>query len=371
MKSQRGRVALVLGLVLSSFMLAACGGGASSAGSGSGNTGASNAVPAGISDAQVGRDSAASTVSSTSTTHLDRVILIYMENQGFDNVIGHDDANGNPDTPYITSTALKYGLATFYFGVTHPSLPNYLAFLGGYTNGISDDNPSCYAVPNPAPNCHRIDYQNFIDQLESHNISWEAFMQSMPSVGYLGPRYPTTGPTLYAQKHNPYVYYSDIATNAARLKKIVPLDNNASQLAAALSNPVTAPRFVWITPDQCHDMHGTSTCSDNDALLRAGDAYLKTLITTIQQSPSFTSNSAIFVVWDENDYSSNLGCCLPAAVGGGHIPAFVITPRYTTPIRVSAEMNHYALLHTIETTFGLPPLENAAKVPPALLPLLP
>lgn len=371
MKTQRGFVVLVFGLVTSAFALAACEGGASG-GSTSGGGTALTTVPAGISDAQAaGRNTAASVVAA-STTHLDRAIVVYMENQGFDDVIGHNDMNGNPDTPYITNIALKYGLATFYFGVTHPSLPNYLALIGGYTNNISDDNPSCYAVPKQAPKCHRIDYYNFVDQLESKNLTWAAFEQSMPSAGFLGPQFPASGDALYAQKHNPFVYYSDIATNPARLKKIQPLDDNASQLKTALSNPATAPNFIFVVPDQCHDMHGTKTlCNNNDALLREGDNYVKTLVTTIQQSPAFTSNSALFIVWDENDYSSNIGCCTAQNVGGGHIASIVITPRYTTPIRIAQEANHYTLLHTIESTFGLPPIHEAAKVPAGLLPLLP
>jgi hypothetical protein len=320
--------------------------------------------------AQAGRAGTASLAAST--MHLDRAIVIYMENQNFDQVIGHNDASGKADTPYITSIALRYGLATFYFGVTHPSLPNYLAFVGGYDNNISDDNPSCFAVPSQVPNCHRIPYQNLVDQLETNHMTWAAFMQSMPSVGYLGPRFPTAGPVLYAQKHNPFVYYTDIATNSARMKRIMPLDDSASQLRTALTDPATAPQFIFISPDQCHDMHGTTTCTDTDAVLRAGDDYVKTLVTTIQRSPAFTSNSAIFITWDENDFSSTLGCCgSSAGNGGGHVATIVITPRYTTPIRISAASNHYTLLRTIETTFGLPPLVKAAQVQPELLPLLP
>jgi phospholipase C len=310
------------------------------------------------------------TKATATTTSLNRIFVVYMENQGFDDVIGHDDANGNPDTPYITSIALKYGLDTLYFGVTHPSLPNYLALIGGYTNNISDDNNSCYA-PSPGPGCHSIPYINLVDQLESKHISWAAYEQSMPTPGYLGSRYPTSGPVLYAQKHNPFVYYTDIATNPSRRDKVLPLDNNATQLHAALANAATAPRFVFIAPDQCHDMHGTTTCTNYDALLREGDIYLHTLVQTITSSPSFTSNSALFIVWDENDYSSNLGCCSSPQVGGGHIAAIVITPRYTHPIQSAALANHYNLLHTIESAYGLAPLNKAGTVPASLFELLP
>ncbi len=314
---------------------------------------------------------ASATSVRANTTSVNRAFVIYMENQGYDDVIGHADPSGNLDTPYITNLAFHYGLETDYFGVTHPSLPNYLALTGGSTNNINDDNASCYAVPSPGAGCHSIPYKNLVDQLESAHISWVAYEQSMPTVGYLGVRYPATGPVLYAQKHNPFVYYTDIATNAARRDHILPLDNSATQLKAALSNPATAPRFVFIAPDQCHDMHGTSTCPSGDALLRAGDNYVQTLVTTIMHSPSFTSNSVIFLTWDENDYSSNIGCCVTFVGGGGHVPTIVVTPRYTHALQIANEANHYALLRTIEAGYGLAPLDQAGLFQPVLFNLMP
>lgn len=193
----------------------------------------------------------------------------------------------------------------------------------------------------------------------------------MPTPGYLGVQYPAPpGPRLYAQKHNPFVYFNDIATSRARLSHIVPLDNAASQLSRALANPLSAPRFVYIVPDQCHDMHGASTCQNNDALLRAGDTYAAALVNIIKRSSSFTSDSAIFLTWDENDFSSNLGCCNSPPIGGGHVATIVITPRYTHQILSAQPANHYSLLATIEDALGLSRLSYAKFAQPlfALLP---
>ena len=62
---------------------------------------------------------------------LDRVFVILMENHGFDQVVGPLQPGANSEqpnapllTPFITQLALTQGLQTFYFGVTHPSLPN-------------------------------------------------------------------------------------------------------------------------------------------------------------------------------------------------------------------------------------------------------
>jgi len=308
---------------------------------------------------------------------IDRVFLIMMENQNFDEVIGRYATEDVPPpsypvTPYITSLASTYGLATLYFGVTHPSLPNYLSQIGGDWFNVSDDNPSCAVQPPQVP-CHAlIKGQNLIDQIEASGRTWIAYEQSMPSVGYLGNTWPTSGSTvLYAMKHNPFVYFQDIATNPARLAKIVPY-NKESDIAASLSNPATAPQFVYIVPDQCHDMHGTGACpgypdagGDNgppayNALLLAGDKAVKNLVYTITSSRAFTPRSIIVVVWDEDDYYSSLGCCKSPRIGGGHIAAIVIPGTYTGARRDATLYNHYSLLKTIEDGWGFARLRNAA-----------
>jgi phosphatidylinositol-3-phosphatase len=64
------------------------------------------------------------------------VILIMMENHGTDTLFGNKQ-----DAPFlnelIAEPGVRYG--TQYYGVTHPSLPNYLALIAGDDMGIHDD----------------------------------------------------------------------------------------------------------------------------------------------------------------------------------------------------------------------------------------
>ncbi len=304
-------------------------------------------------------------------SRFDRVFVIQMENQGFDDVIGHNDGTSNcgppespgcPDTPYITFLATNFELATMYFGTTHPSLPNYLSQFGGDFFGIHDDNPSCAVQPPQQPCDALINGSSFIDTLEAAGGSWLAFEQSMPAPGYLGPSFPQIpgGPTLYAMKHNPFVYFKDVVDNPIRLARILPY-HNVSDIAVKL-NAGSVPNFVYIVPDQCHDMHGTSTCSNNDALLREGDSHVRDLVEAITSSQAFTRHSMIVVVWDENDYSSNLGCCLSPFPGGGHTVAIIIPGTVGgAPIRSARLYNHYSLLKTLEDNWGLLRLRNTAS----------
>ena len=63
-------------------------------------------------------------VSSAGVSHghgvprYNHIVEIMMENTSYPTIIG------NPLAPNINALASKYGLATDYFGVTHPSEPN-------------------------------------------------------------------------------------------------------------------------------------------------------------------------------------------------------------------------------------------------------
>jgi len=64
------------------------------------------------------------------------VILIMMENHGTDTILGNTE-----DAPFLNALIAERGVryATQYYGVTHPSLPNYLALAAGDDMGIHDD----------------------------------------------------------------------------------------------------------------------------------------------------------------------------------------------------------------------------------------
>src|SRR5579872_3916002 len=81
----------------------------------------------------VGANSVSTSPSSPSTATIQHVIIILMENHEYSAIIG------NKSLPYENNLANTYALATNYFSVTHPSLPNYLALTGGTTFGLASD----------------------------------------------------------------------------------------------------------------------------------------------------------------------------------------------------------------------------------------
>src|SRR5262249_31742560 len=146
---------------------------------------------------------------------------IVEENHGFTDVIG------NPAAPNLNALANRFGVATNYFGVTHPSEPNYVALLGGNFFGIADDNP--YFI-------NSVDKPNLVTQLDHTGIAWKAYLQSVPYAGYEGICYPAKcngSPDidpLYVSKHDGIQNYAP-ARNPRDWGRQVPIEQLATDLA--------------------------------------------------------------------------------------------------------------------------------------------
>ena len=322
------------------------------------------------------------TSSESAIPHFQHIVEIMMENTSYNEIIG------NPNAPNLNALASKYGLATDYFGVTHPSEPNYVANIGGDFFGIQDD-AQFYCTPAMSgsdPHCggvtvnHTIDAANVASQLADAGLTWKGYFQSLPPTppaGQLiasgpnanGPytyKYPSNSNALYASKHNPFVNFT---TTQGDVANMVP----DSQLSSDLAND-SLPSLGYVVPDQCHDMHGTGSCTGTNALVSTGDTYVANLVDEITASKSWQQGrDAIVVTWDEDDFSDQgqpgTGCC-GADPGGGHIATIVITNKGPYPITDGTAYNHYSLLRSIEDAFGLPTLVHAGDADvPAMTPL--
>jgi phosphatidylinositol-3-phosphatase len=268
---------------------------------------------------------------SGSTTTASRVAVIVMENQEYGGVIGSAAA------PFINGLARCYALALRMYAVTHPSLPNYLALTGGSTFRINSD---CTA-------CSVRGATSLVDQLERDHISWRAYMEDLPHPCFTG-----AGAGEYAKKHDPFVYYTRVVNNPSWCGRVVPLtDLGADERDGAL------PRFIWITPNLCHDMH--------DCSVATGDRFLSSLVPPLLRS--LGAHGVLFITWDEG--TSNSGCCRVAS--GGHIATIVAGPGAKRGGRLNTPTDHYSLLQTVEDLLGLPRLRAAAcPCTNSLMPLL-
>jgi phosphatidylinositol-3-phosphatase len=127
-----------------------------------------------------------------------------------------------------------------------------------------------------------------------------------------------------------------------------------NELKTELDDPTSAPRFIYIVPNQCNDQHGLKSCQIDS--VTAGDVFLSQTVPAIINSPSFTERSVLFILWE--DGQEDTGCCGNA--GGGRVPLIAVT-KDAQSIKGTTPSNHYSLLATIEDGFKLPRLANAEK----------
>jgi hypothetical protein len=302
-------------------------------------------VAAVVMTASVGSASAST---SASLPRYDHVFMIVEENHAYQDIIG------NPAAPTLNALAEHYGVATQYYGVTHPSGPNYVAMLGGGTFGVnSDDAYWLFGVNAPS----------LTDQLDAAGLAWRGYYEGMPYPGYRGYCHPVRclgipdSDTLYIAKHNGIVYFHGVNSNPAELQKMVPLGGLTTDLG---NNRV--PQFSYVIPDECHDMHGAPpVCVDsgdpgdiNDNwLVSTADAFVARTVHQITNAPVWKrGNDAIVIVFDEGD--DNASCCgLPSGNAGGRALAIVVTNHGPRGLQDSTPYDHYSLLATLEGTAGV------------------
>src|SRR5205085_7461637 len=125
--------------------------------------------------------------------HFSKVIVILIENEEYSSIIG------DPTAPYINSLAAGGALATQYYAVSHPSLPNYLALTGGSTFGVTTD---C------APGASCTGGTSVVEEMAAAGIGWRAYMEDMPSPCA------QADAGQYAVRHDPFVYYNGIVAGS-------------------------------------------------------------------------------------------------------------------------------------------------------------
>jgi hypothetical protein len=255
------------------------------------------------------------------------VIWIWMENQSYDAVIGSRSA------PFLASLGRQCGLATSYRGITHPSLPNYIAA----TSGLSRHALGRFATDcSPSANCSTAAKSIF-----AQAPSWRAYEESMPRPC------DRHDAGLYAVRHNPPAYYRPLGLEC--LRNDLPID----RLDGALTRN-SLPAFSFITPNTCHDGH--------DCSVGSADAWLAREVREIVRSDSYRSGATVlFITYDEGAGDIPVDCgAYPHAVSC-HVATVVVSPSTPPGTRSAERFNHYSLLRTTEDLLGLRPLGMAAR----------
>ena len=239
----------------------------------------------------------------------DHIVLVMFENHAYSQI------NGSSSAPTFNSLAGQGAKFTQAYGVTHPSQPNYAAIFSGSTQGLTSD--SCP---------HTYSGSNLGKQLIDAGKTFKGYSESMPSDGYTG-----CSSGQYQRKHNSWVNFSNVpATNNLRYSAFPSSANYAS-----------LPTVSFVTPNMCNDMH--------DCSVGTGDTWLKNNLTAYATWAK-THNSLLIITFDEDNGGSS-----------NHIfTAFV--GAHTQVGTFSNQINHYNVLSTIESSYGLTHLNSAAAV---------
>jgi len=271
------------------------------------------------------------TATATGGNAQPHVMIVVMENQEYDDVIGSSAA------PYLNKLATQFGLATDYHARTHPSLPNYIDLIAGSTLNIGSDCTDCTAD----------DGDTLVDQLAKQDIHWTAYMGGMPSPCFQGAEYPPGTTDGYAKKHDPFLYFDHLRSDPSACNNVVPESRLKGDLGGG-----RATSFIWVSPNLCDDGHNT----DSGCGLGASDRWLAGNIPAVLASSWYSQEGIVIVTWDEG--SSNSACC--GGAHGGRIATLVISKSTKPGARMDTPVDHTGTLRTVESLYGLGFLRTAA-----------
>ena len=320
---------------------------------------------------------AAAAPTATGVPRFDHVIVLVEENEGYSSTYG-------PGSPAVYLNRTLRPLATTadqYYATGHASLDNYIALTSGQPNTASTAS-DCLGQNLYMCAANQQQFasgRNIADQVEAAGLSWKAYMDgtNRPCVHadyavtaaadtYQGngatPTNAGAGPD-YADRHNPFVEYSDIVGDPARCAAhVVPY----AQLARDIARDAV-PAYGFITPDTCHDGHDAPCADGRPGGLASADAWLReggnamAIVNYV-----LGHNGLLLITTDEAAASDTGGCCHGGVLGtagqGGRVGLLAFCTR-CAPGRVThTAYDHASLLRTVEDTFGISEhLNNAAS----------
>lgn len=254
----------------------------------------------------------------------DHIVIVMEENRDFADIVG---ARTQPNiswsvvrpsqltqAPYIRQLAKTGNSLSNMFAEAHPSQPNYLALFSGSTQGVEGDNVPAQQFTSPS----------LAGQLIAKGLTFAGYSEDLPQTGFLGVK---SGE--YARKHNPWSDFTDVPASANLPFSAFPSDYSK------------LPTVSFVVPNQLNDMHSGS--------IRAADQWLKSKIGPYAKWAR-AHNSLLIVSWDEGRSTNQIATIFY----GSHVRR----GRSTLP------SDHYRILRTIESIYGLQPLGEASNRAP-------
>ncbi len=287
--------------------------------------GATAATPAPVTPAPVTPAPVTPATGSAGRATVTKILVIMEENHSAGQVFPSG-------MPYLWQLARRFGRATDWGAIGHPSLPNYLAILAGSAFNYPSDCAPAAGCRYPGP--------TVFGQAIAAGRTARAYEESMPSRCAAA----SSGP--YDVNHNPWAYFPA----EARLcrSRDVPAGTPARGRLAADARAGSLPDVGLVTPNVNHDAH--------NGTLAAADGWLRSWLPVLMSGPDWRARRlAIAIVFDEGETTQRVPFVLIAAGVSGAVDR--------------RPANHYALTRLIDEiarTRLLRAAATAANIAPSL-----
>ncbi|WP_406115676.1 alkaline phosphatase family protein [Streptomyces sp. NBC_01014] len=245
-------------------------------------------------------------VGSTAVPKPDHVVMVMMENHGYDDILNNTSDKPQDQAPYIKSLVAQGASFTNSYGITHPSLPNYYALLSASDTVRTSDFPAPSSV----------DADNLPNQLVTHGYSFADYADQALPTQWL--RYKTT---------------PGVPGN------LNPMDKRQEEFPTTQDGFAELPTVSFYVGNGMQSMH--------DGSIAQGDAFVKNTFGSYIQWAR-THNSLFVLTWDEDDFT-------PA----NHIPTIMVGPMAEAG-EYSEKINHYSVLRTLLDMYGLDHINHTA-----------
>jgi len=245
---------------------------------------------------------------------------------------------GSKSAPYINGKLLPAGAHCEAYYAAPPQIaqsePNVVWLEAGQDFGFVNNNP-------PTTN-HTASTDHLVDQLEAAGITWKAYVENA-TAGVC----PIVDQPPYHTYNVPFLFFDDVVGNppSASAKRciehVVPYTELATDLA---KNAV--PRYAFIVPNGCDDMHDDCNTSDP---IQQGDDWLSTAVPPILASKAYANAGAVFIGWD--------------FTSAGYVPLgfIALSPGVRVGFAGKTTLTPSSALRSLQEIFGVEPLLGDAK----------
>lgn len=280
--------------------------------------------------------------SALTTSAIQHVFVIAMENHDASQIYGNASS-----APYINGTLIPtYARATNYsddLALSIPSEPHYVWMEAG-TNAFSDRTFTGDGDPSSSNSTSSTNH--LVTQIKNatNGVTWRTYQEGLNATTGSCPIHKSG---FYAPKHDPFVFFKDVAGNppSASNAYCAARHRAYSALAADLAAGDVAS-YTFITPNLCNDMHGASGCPDSNSI-RSGDTWLAAELPRLITYANAHAG-VIFVTWDEG--SSTL-----------KMPFLAIGPGVKTGYAGAVSYSHSSVIKSVEAILQLSTLSTVSS----------